>query len=34
MSNPLAPARGIVYGVIIGFGLWAVAIFIATWWVG
>jgi len=30
-EDPLSPARGIVYGVILGFGLWAAAILIATW---
>ena len=33
MSDPLGPARGCLIGVVLGLGLWAVAILIATWWV-
>lgn len=33
MSNPLSPARGILVGLVIGAGLWALAILTTTWWV-
>lgn len=32
-DDPLSPARGVMYGIALGLGLWAVAILIATWWV-
>jgi len=33
-DDPLSPARGIMYGLLLGLGLWAIAILVATWWVG
>ena len=34
VEDPLLPARGVMYGIALGLGLWAVAILIATWWIG
>ena len=34
MEDPLSPARGVLVGLVLGAGLWATAILIATWWVG
>jgi len=34
VEDPLSPARGVMYGIALGLGLWAVAILIATWWLG
>jgi len=30
-EDPLGPMRGVLLGIVLGFGLWAVAILITTW---